>query len=264
MYFVSTSKAGGDIAYWLSDHSEQEFNNPFVCKESLKLKIFLLLPVSVFPLLLTYCHKWEKIVHGATKKWKCRTLLKRLGNSTGKAQEKVKGLGQGLYCKIGQKTWILWEGPGHMVEVRYVWGVWNWRDWGGRTEGDRGTFSLHHPSATCAWKRWSMLKISAILPPLSFPTWCQDNGNRELWMCLMYYFGRLNTELSQGADIASRTGNFNERCLWNNNSDFFRALSWKTTVIYPSLPSTSASVLTNSELLNFNFLCFCLFRLPLT
>lgn len=50
-FFVSTSKAGGDIAYWLSDHSEQEFNNPLVCKESLKLKIFLLLPVSVFPLL---------------------------------------------------------------------------------------------------------------------------------------------------------------------------------------------------------------------
>lgn len=101
------------------------------------------------------------------------------------ATERLKGLEQSYYCKIGKRIRIKWKDPGHMVEDRYVQAgeILYWKGWGGRTEGDRGTFSLYCPSATstCAWRRWSMLRISAMLPPLSFSTWCQDNGSCEPW-----------------------------------------------------------------------------------
>lgn len=34
--------------------------------------------------------------------------------------ERWKGLGQRLYCKIGKRTRIKWDDPGHMAEDRYI------------------------------------------------------------------------------------------------------------------------------------------------
>jgi len=106
-----------------------------------------------------------------------------------------------------------------------------------------------------------MRRTSAILPPLACPTWCQDDGSCEQWMCLLYKFGRLNTECSLGTDAESRSGSFNESCLWKHHVAFLRALFWKTAAIYPSLPSTNASGLSRPDLFYFNFVCFCLIKI---
>lgn len=45
----SFSHGSSCLVYVSSDQSEQAVNNPLVCKDSLKLKILLFLPVSVLP-----------------------------------------------------------------------------------------------------------------------------------------------------------------------------------------------------------------------
>lgn len=153
----------------------------------------LLLPVPGFPSLnigLDTAINEAKIAHGAMKTAVMELWWKGWGIQLGRLGKDWKGLDNGNIARLA-------KGPGI----------------NGRTQGtrlrtgmprmgrslrlkrlskkDRGRWTLALPPRLLAmrnraWRRWSMLRTSATLPPLACPAPCQDDGSCEQWMCLLY------------------------------------------------------------------------------